>query len=506
MQYHARVRNPTGLLRAGVAFVAIAAFASLAMSCGDERERPTAGFSLGVASGEVTPTSATLWTRADVPGPVQAVVASDPYFRDVAARIDAEAGPERDLTVHVDAVALKPGTRYFFRFEGPQGVSETGTFRTAPPPDAATPVAFVFSGDSDGTRVGGRPAHNEFEVLDRAREEGADFFLYFGDTIYADAGEPATTLDAYRAKYRENRGYRALRDILAAMPVLVSWDDHEVVNDFDGQTVDPARMRAGRQAFGEYFPLRQVDDDMRLYRSFRWGTTAEWFILDGRQYRSGDVADVCGDDVIPGLGAPGVEQSGLRSLVGLPERTDARCLAALVDPTRTMLGAEQLAWLEEGLRNSDAVWKFVVNSTPIMELFVEPYDRWEGYAAERRALLDFIAEHDIRNVVFLTTDWHATIFGDVRIDSFSDPRAVAYEFVVGPIATTPLQREIERAVGEAGVTGIVAVIAGLARPDCYDLDSYSYAVARVDPATQALMVLAKDDTGAVLCKKRLEAR
>ncbi len=485
--------------------VVVASFLFVA-SCGEERERPTAGFSLGVASGEVTSTSAILWTRADTAGPVRAIVASDPYLRDVTARIDAEATPERDLTVQVEASGLQPGTRYFFRFESSTGVSETGTFRTAPPADAPESVAFVFSGDSDGTRVDGRPAHNEFEALDRAREEGADFFLYFGDTIYADAGEPATTLDEYRAKYRENRGYRALRDILAAMAVFVSWDDHEVVNDFDGQTVDPERMRAGRRAFGEYFPLREAEDHMRLYRSFRWGAMAEFFVLDGRQYRSGDVADVCRGDVVPTLGAPGVEQSGLRALAGLPERTDAACLAAIEDPSRTMLGAEQLAWLEDGLRSSDATWKFVVNSTPIMELFVQPYDRWEGYAAERRALLTFIAEHDIRNVVFLTTDWHATIFGEVRVDLFAGPRAVAYEFIVGPIATTPLQREIERTVGEAGIAGIVAVVAGLARPDCYDLDSYSYAVARIDPATRALTVLAKDDTGAVLCEKRLEAR
>lgn len=479
--------------------------ALLAASCG-ERGRPVAGFSLGVASGDVTSTSALLWTRADAVGPVRAVIATDPGFDHVVARVAGEASPARDLTVQVTVSGLEPATRYFFRYEGHDGVSETGSFRTAPPDGANEPLIFVFSGDSDGTRVNGAPAHNEFEVLDRANEEGADFFLYFGDTIYGDAGEPARTLDEYRAKYRENRSYRALRAILAAMPVFVTWDDHEVFNDFDGQTVDRERMLAGRQAFGEYFPLTEPDDGTRLYRSFRWGSIAEFFILDGRQYRSGDAATACGGDVIPTLGAPGAEQAGLRAIAGLPERTDPSCLEVIGDPSRTMLGAPQLAWLQNALRESDATWKFVVNSTPMMELFVEPYDRWEGYAAERRQLLDFILRNDIRNVVFLTTDWHATIFGEVRADSFSDPRAAAYEFIVGPIATTPLQQDVERAVGEAGVTGIVAVVAGLARPDCYDLDSYSYAVARVDPARGTLTVAAKDDAGAVLCEKELVAR
>lgn len=486
--------------------VALAIAALTVASCVDGGERPVAGFSLGVASGDVTSTSAMLWTRADAPGAVRAVIAADPTFDRVVARIDAEATPARDLTVQVAASGLEPNTRYFFRFEGREGVSATGTFRTVPPDDSIEPLTFVFSGDSDGTRIDGRPAHNEFEVLDRAVEESADFFLYFGDTIYADAGRPAGTLDEYRAKYRENRSYPALRRLLASTPVFVTWDDHEVVNDFDGQTVDPARMRAARQAFGQYFPLAEQADSMRLYRSFRWGETAEFFLLDGRQYRSADVSDLCGGDIVPALGAPGVEQGGLRALAGLPERTDRQCLAALEDPSRTMLGAEQLAWLERGLLASDATWKFVVNSTPIMELFVQPYDRWEGYAAERRALLGFIVQHDIRNVVFLTTDWHATIFGEVRLNSFSNPKAAAYEFIVGPIATTPLQQDIERVAGEAGVAGIVAIVSGLARPDCYDLDSYSYAVARVDPERGVLTVTAKDERGAELCRKELVAR
>ena len=327
-------------------FLAFAFVALAATSCSDGGEPPVAGFSLGVASGDLTSTSAMLWTRADGSGTVRAAIATDPGFDRVVARIDAEATPARDLTVQVAASGLKPGTRYFFRFEGRGGVSDTGTFRTAPPDETTERLTFVFSGDSDGTRIDGRPAHNEFEVLERAREENADFFLYFGDTIYADAGKPATTLDQYRAKYRENRSYRALRDLLASTPVFVTWDDHEVVNDFDGQTVEPARTRAGRQAFGEYFPLTNLEDGMRLYRSFRWGDTAEFFLLDGRQYRSGDVSEICGGDIIPTLGAPGVEQAGLRALAGLPERTDGRCLAALQDPSRTMLGAQQLAWLE----------------------------------------------------------------------------------------------------------------------------------------------------------------
>ena len=80
-----------------------------------------------------------------------------------------------------------------------------------------------------------------------------------------------TTLDGYRAKYRENRGYAALTNILARTSTFNMWDDHEVVNDFAGTTVDPAMLRDGRQAFREYMPMTGDDSDEQMYRAFRWG-------------------------------------------------------------------------------------------------------------------------------------------------------------------------------------------------------------------------------------------
>src|SRR4029453_6505702 len=146
------------------------------------------------------------------------------------------------------------GSEYCYQFRrGNQEASPVGRFETAPPPDQPASVNFTYSGDSDGARQpDGSPPFNNFEVLDRAREENGDFFAYIGDTIYADSGfrhPPATTLSEYRDAYKENRGSPALPTLLGSTSIYALLDDHEVQNDFDGQTVAPALYAAGRQAF-----------------------------------------------------------------------------------------------------------------------------------------------------------------------------------------------------------------------------------------------------------------
>src|SRR5206468_2677133 len=148
-----------------------------------------------------------------------------------------------------------------------------------------------YTGDSDGTRLaGGAPAYNDFEVLEAARLEGGDFFVFDGDTIYSDSSfraTPAMTLAEYQAAHREVRGYANLRELLASTSVYATMDDHEVVNDYAAQTVDPARFAAGRQAFLDYYPVRETGllqdatcAGAPLYRKFRWGSQAEVFLLD----------------------------------------------------------------------------------------------------------------------------------------------------------------------------------------------------------------------------------
>jgi phosphodiesterase/alkaline phosphatase D-like protein len=413
-----------------------------------------AEFDLGVGAFEIGPNSAILWTRAL---PIEAnrssvvvwsEVATDPDFADIV-RVRAVAAHEHhDFTARTQVRGLAANTQYYYRFRSPTGISPSGAFRTAPHPEDDVEVRFVISGDSNLGYTA--PRGLDFHVLSAAAAEDPDFFVYFGDTIYADSGilptGDAFTLDEYRAVHRLTRADPHLQTLLASTGTYSGWDDHEVRNDYAGETVDPAQFENGARAFFEYLPLRVQPSGApyRIDRTVRWGEHVELFFLDGRQFRSAE--RFCNPDPIPDgeetpdtLFSPFVEDEIFAvqvdpvigpiaaALLLLP--SDPDCVAnELADPTRTMLGPEQLAALQQALVDSDATFKIIINNVPISSIFVTPYDRWEGYLAERQTLLDFIAANlDPDHTLVLSTDFHTNLA--IRRPEFT-------EVVVGPIGQT----------------------------------------------------------------------
>jgi alkaline phosphatase D len=398
-------------------------------------------FPQGVASGDVTDTSAILWTRSPPEGAVAVQLGPDEGFSEVTWSANLWASAEVDFTVSVDATGLQPERTYHFRFVRTDSgeTSVVGHFRTAPRPDSHAPLRFVYSGDSNASS---RP----FRLLKFAAAENPDLWFWAGDTVYgddvADGLPTATDIDGYRAKHRQNREDPFLRNLLAAAPVYAQWDDHEVANDYDGGDIEPGigadRMVAGQRAFFEYMPIRAQgaeDDPRRIYRSFRYGSLAEFFILDCRQYRSADLSRDGG----------GIDPRGFF----LPLR-EANIVSRLQDSNRTMLGAAQLAWLKTALIASTAKWKFILSSVPFTSLLIRPYDRWDGYEAERYDLLRFIDESGVSGVVLLSADIHANLhnpdvtrFQRSRLGAEYSPCFAVPEFVAGPIATRTFRQEVD---------------------------------------------------------------
>jgi alkaline phosphatase D len=393
------------------------------------------------------------------------------------------------------------------------GVSETGQFVTAPASDAAASLRLAFSGDADGTHRGGTPVYPH-DVMAAIAAERPDRFVFLGDTVYPEppGRHRAGGLDAYRAKYRESRAIPAVRAALRATAVEAIWDDHEVENDFDPRTVDPARLAAGRQAFLEAWPIDAPAG--RLYRSLRWGRSAELFILDVRSYRSpqADKTGACDNpsrsrraDIAPTLPAPTrALLAPLAPQLGLP--VPPRCLAALRDPARTLLGTAQRAWLTQALVRSDAAWKIVLSPVPVQVFFGFPYDRWEGYAAERAALLNFIRMGNIRGVVWLAADAHAVLVNDVRTGAPSGAGTTGMkEVVVGPIASGTFGDRLARRLGSAAVPAFAAFLQvppprgpGMA---CAVLDRLTYGMLVVDGARQTVTITPKDAGGRPVCRE-----
>lgn len=473
-------------------------------------------FTHGVASGDVTSTSAILWTRVDRRTSVKVEVWDNPSLtgQKVFQATEPQTSSAGDFTVKIEATGLQPDTTYYYRFrhgnEAGGSVSPVGTFKTAPDSGAPANVKFTFAGDSDGTKVAGLPAFNNFEVLNAARLENGDFFVYLGDTIYSDSSfrpAPAMTLDEYQATYRLNRTYLNLTDLLKSTSTYAQPDDHEVFNDYSGQTVDPSRYAAGIGAFLNYMPLREsglLNDPTcagsPLFRVFHWGTMVDVIVLDNRSCRSSDVTVACAGDLAPTLPTP------FRVGFGLPPSPPPGCLTAINDPTRTVLGPVQKQAFKDALLNSTAKFKFVVNEYVIQQYWALPYDRWEGYAAERNEILNFIRDPDgnpgtsdsIANVVFLTTDDHATYVNEVFRDRFTSPTTIAQEVVAGPIAAFTRQQSIINrfgpVVGPMRVAQYQAAL-NLAGADCRNLNQISYGVVEVNALLGTATITSKDQNG-----------
>ncbi len=463
-------------------------------------EAQTQAFRYGVAAGEMTPTSATLWTKAASTANVRLEVSLG--TRVVVTRALRPLGVN-DLTVQFRMTGLLPGRRYAYRFRQGPAVSATGAFETAPRPSAGSRVRFAISGDADATSTEtGGLAYNRFQIYARMAAERNDFNINLGDTIYSDSGvggSPAARTESEKwAKYKLGLALPATRALRASTGLYSHWDDHEFVNDFSRSEHGATIYAAGVKAFRDYAPVT-YRRGLGLYRSVRWGKHLELFFLDERSFRSAKATAVCGNDVAPTAPQP-VRDAFATLAPGLRNPVPPACLAAINDPARTMLGARQYAAFTSAIEASTATWKVIVNEVPIQQYYALPYDRWEGYAAERDRLLRFLQE-SVKNVVFLTTDTHGNLINEVRFRTLGAAPASAgmWEIVTGPVATNTFAKEIDRFLGTSGAgTAIGALFFKPPPPNgmgmrCAALDVYSYA--QVTVTARKLTVAPRDVKG-----------
>lgn len=485
-------------MRRAVVFAALLILAFASMSAG----AASPGFRYGVAAGEVTSSSATLWTRAPSAGRVTLDVSQSRLFPVSLPRIGL-ATTANDLTVSVRVAGLRPSTRYYYGFSQAGSVSKVGTFVTAPSPGANARVRFAISGDADATPgANGKPGFNRFEVYARMAAEKNDFNINLGDTIYSDSeingAKPALTVSAKWEKYKLGLALPSLRTLRQSASLYSHWDDHEFINDFTRAENGGAIYAAGVKAFRDYAPVARTTTN-GLYRTFRWGKHLELFFLDERSFRSSKASQACGGDLAPT--APQAVRDAFSGLApGLKNPVAPTCLAAINDPSRTMLGGRQYGAFTKAIRASKASWKVIVNEVPIQQYYALPYDRWEGYAVERGRLLRFL-QANVKNVLFLTTDTHGNFVNEVRHSTLGGPPEGSgiWEVVTGPVATNTFAKEIDGFLGTPGAgTAIGALFFKPPPPNgmgmrCAALDTYSYS--QVTVTAKTLTVAMKDARG-----------
>lgn len=396
----------------------------------------TPGFALGVATGDVRPTSAKLWTRSNRAGTVSYEVRDGGK---VVAKGLLRARAVNDLTVEKVVRRLRPGTPYTFRFRAGRAVSDTGRFTTALRPATDRPVRFAITGDADSAPRNadgtGGPSWNHFEVFGQMARAGNDFNVLNGDTILADPpGNPPNIKDLNNIPlwfarsvpekwqvYRQTvamANYRALR---GAAGMYWLWDDHEFDNDFTIPEHGRGLFEDGKRAYLDYTPSTFTREH-GLYQRFRWGRHVEMFFLDPRTFRD-PKAQSTGACTNPISGLADVlptAPADLRARFSPGERSllapvSPECLAVINDPRRTFHGQGQLERFKREIEGSTATWKLIV-SAPFMQFYTGPYDRMEGYEAERQAVLRFLRDN-VANAVIFSNDQHFNVAVDARLKS-----------------------------------------------------------------------------------------
>jgi alkaline phosphatase D len=410
------------------------------------REDP---FKLGVASGYPTSDTVVLWTRlapaplepggglpANAIVPVTWELASDERMRNVMRRGTYYASSQWAHSVHVEPDNLEPGREYWYRFTAGGVQSPIGRMRTAPRADAANARLRLAVASCQ------QYEHGYFVAYRHMLQDDLDLIVHVGDYIYEtswgadrirshDAPE-AVTLDDYRARHALYRGEPELQAAHAACPWLMTWDDHEVENDYAGATSEEddgrewflARRAAAYQAYYEHMPLPRravpYGADMHLFAQRSFGQLLNLFMLDTRQYRA---PLACTE----------------------PSRRNSRAVSCdeLRDPARSKLGTIQEAWLSARMAASRARWNVFASGTVMAYIDEQPgpgerfwNDSWNGYPAARERFIETLARTRIANPVIVSGDIHAFLVANHhRVPADLDSPLIASELVTTSISS-----------------------------------------------------------------------
>lgn len=406
-------------------------------------------FRHGVASGDPLADRVILWTRvtpADGGASTQAIdvrwrIARDPALVHTVAQGSVRTTAERDFTVKADAGGLQPGRPFYYAFETGGERSPVGRTRTLPAGavDRVRLASVCCSNYPSGF-------FNVYRCL--ANRPDLDAIVHVGDYIYEfengrygngtallripEPRREAVTLSDYRIRYATYRRDPDLQEAHRQHPFIVVWDDHELTNNAwaggginhnpdQGEGDWATRKAAAYRAYLEWMPVRESRGaGIRLYRSFRFGTLVDLVMLDTRALRD--------------------------------QQVDTINVAALADPHRSILGADQEAWLFGELRSSQRAgtgWR-VLGQQVMFSRVVPPgrpvmlADSWEGYQASRDRIFDFLAAERVRDVAVLSGDLHSSWAFDVPRNPWDGYRestgegSLAVELLAPAISSPPL--------------------------------------------------------------------
>ncbi len=434
----------------------------------------------GVASGDVTNQSATIWSRSNSQSMMNVEYGTKEKLSNAMYQEGSVAYASTDFTAKANLVGLMPYTQYFYRVwfsdlanSNNTSNSVTGKFITAPIQNGdfdnnnkTEEIRFIWGADLGGQSYCRNQMDNGYKIFESMESLNPHFFIANGDMVYADGAcsalgpvdisnnitwknipgdfksitDPSVdwenkseVKDIFVDHWKYNRNDHYLQSFLKNTSMYSQWDDHEVTNDFgskwpylnlfnierDGY---PNIVEEGLSAFFYYSPIKtgaMEDNSNGIYRSFNWGQPLDLFILDARSYR------------------------------------DQNHMADTPENNKTLIGENQLEWLKQGLLNSNATWKIVSSDVPISiptgsnasilgrdgwaNGNETDYSKYTGFERELYDLFGYIDENNLKNIVFVTTDVHFPAFIRYDFDLDNDGNnTIMYELVSGPLSAIRL--------------------------------------------------------------------
>lgn len=298
--------------------------------------------------------------------------------------------PERDYIHQFRLKGLKAGERYQYKVEArpldTEGVSAsmTGQFTTPPAVHQRATVRFIVTTCQAVRSIdSGREGHYTYQQM---LAYNPDFLVHTGDIVYYDKAPLAKNLAQARSKWNIMFSYGHNQYFHRHVTSYFMKDDHDtLVNDcWPGQSYGDLSFAQGLEIFREQVPMGE-----RTYRTYRWGKHVQIWMTENRDFRS-----------------PNTMPDG---------------------PEKTILGAEQKAWLMRTVQESDATYKFIISPGPM----VGPDKRGkkdnhanEAFAHEGQELRDFIAAQPNTYVICGDRHWQYCS---------QDPQTGVWEFGCGPI-------------------------------------------------------------------------
>lgn len=396
-------------------------------------------FPWGVVAGDPVADGVLLTLRTAETGCVLVVVAADGDGW-VEVHRGAPTDP-RGRAVATELTGLSADTAHRYAWFAADGArrSEVGRFRTMA--DAATPVRkWVFGATSCWGSI-----NPDCPSLLQGAADQADAFFHLGDAVYADG---SVTLDDYRAEWDRMFVRPAMQAAFASTAVVATWDDHEVDDDWvpDVTVTDP-QVADALQAFREAIPMRQGPGGSGLWRTLSFGPAVDVFVLDSRGERA---------------------------------------------PPDRIVSDEQLDAMIAALDASTARFKLVLVSVHLADHDlvmgpVQAQDRWQGYPAQRDALV--AACERVPGVIVITGDMHYS--GVQTLGPPGDPGDAVVELAVGPAGSrlNPLDE-------------IVALAAEPMPQYIWLGTTWTWTRLTLDPSTGSALAEFLDDLGAVVGSHR----